>query len=69
LEQLERSVSISLQRGCEHRPQRGVSVLRSILAYSRQVSLDVPRVVRRLVEGRRQQHDEARVFPDEVLVE
>ncbi len=69
LEQLEGAPPIAVQRRGEYRPERGVRVLRSVLAHAGHVSLDVARVVRRVIEGRREKHDEARVLANEMLLE
>ena len=69
LVELECSIALVAERRRENGPQRGMRVLRSVLPNARQVSLDVAGVVGRLVERRREQHQKARVFANEMLLE
>ncbi len=69
LEQFERALAVAAQRGGEHRPERGVRVLRAVLAYTGQVALDVAGVVRHVIERRREQHDQPRVVAHELVLE
>src|SRR3954464_3574347 len=69
LEQLERAISFTLERRCKNRPQRCMSVLRTVLSNARQITLNVSRVVRRFVEWWSEQHDQSRVFAHQIPVE
>ena len=45
-----------------------MSVLRAIFSHPRQVSLDIARIMHAVGERGREQHDQSRVFSDEMLV-
>src|SRR5207245_3459274 len=52
-----------------HHPERGVRVLAAILAHAGHVALDVARVVRGAVEGRREQADEPRALVHQLALD
>jgi hypothetical protein len=67
LEELEGAVSVAAQRCGEDGPQGGVGVLGAVLPHTGEVSLDVPRIGGRLIEGRREEDDEPVGLADQVL--
>src|SRR5690349_15955033 len=69
LKQRERTIAVATEGRGEHRPQRPMRVLGAILAHARDVALDVPRVVRALVEWRREQHEQSCVLADQMFLE
>ena len=66
VEQLHRRIAPPKARERDDDPQRSVRVLSAILTYARRIPLDVARIVRHVVERRRQEQDKTRVAADEM---
>ena len=67
-EEVARRVAVTQRRERDDRPDGGVGVLAAVLADARQIPLDVARIDLGMVEGRREQQDEAVAPPDEELL-
>ena len=67
LELLESPRSVSPERVGQHGPKCGVGVLRAVLPYARQVSLDVSRVVSGVIERRGEQQKQTVLFDRELF--
>ncbi len=51
----------------KHHPSRRMGILSAVFTYTRRISLDVTRIMRRTREGRREQADDARLLIDQML--
>src|SRR5687767_4500412 len=66
MEELHRLVAVAPTRDGHDEPEGGMRVLPAVLAQAGGITLDVSGVLRRAVEGRREQEDDAGPAPDEV---
>src|SRR5438093_466193 len=67
-EQLARLVALAERREREHGPEGRVRVLAAVLAHAREVATHVARITRRVIEGRREEEDQAVATPHQVLL-
>ena len=68
-EKLGRLVALAERGERHHRPGRRVRVLAAVLANARRIALDVSRIVRRLVERRREQQRQSVIAPNQLPIE
>ena len=65
--EVEREIAVTQPGRSEHGPERGVRVLRAVLAHAGEISLDVARIVLGVIERRREEQDHALIFAHEAL--
>src|SRR5262252_7278489 len=67
-EQLATAISISQQRKSDHRPDRSVRILATILTNTWRITFDIARIQLALVEGRRKEQYQSIAAPDQIFI-
>src|ERR1700733_14085177 len=68
-QQFASPVAVSLHRESLRRPYRSMRILSAVLANTWRIALDIAGIMRRIVEGRREQQGQSVVTPHKVFVE